>query len=208
MRWRTCDYIICANVRNIKSREWRHSFELVLQSQQKKFFRLLRISFKSTCFFLLSFLVFLGQCFCFCFPFHYEQFTLLSITVCVCVSAKLGASAFTAQSFWFLPNGWEEYSIVCPLQAHIPEQKNRLQHTAPAHAKAALHTPAHTHTHIHDSHTLHYCGLKSLRENTPCNNTHTHTYTYYPPTNTLLPCYTHTHTHTHTSWALIFCDSQ
>lgn len=91
----------------------------------------------------------------FTFFFHYYcvYFFLfcsaLHLNTGVCCRAELRASVFTAQSFWFLANGWEEYSIVCPLQAHIPELKNRLQHTTPAHAKAALHT----HTYTHDSHT-------------------------------------------------------
>lgn len=38
--------------------------------------------------------------------------------------------------------------------------ENRLQHNAPAHAKAALRTPGRTRD--SHTHTLRYCGLKSL----------------------------------------------
>ena len=96
------------------------------------------------------------------FPFQFRLNSAQNFNVRACVGRARSVSLHTSQPLILVLMAEREYSIASPLRAHIPEQKNRLQHTAPAHARAALHTHTHTHTHTWLTHTLRYCGLKSL----------------------------------------------
>lgn len=119
----------------------------------------------------------MGQYFSFLLSFFKVSILLSSalntgegVCVCVCqlssehLSSRLRASDFVLMA--------ERSTVLCVPSGHTYLSRKTGDSTPP------LHTPRQYYTHTHDSHTLRYCGLKSLRGNTPCNRETMHTQTH------------------------------